>query len=153
MGQELNPVDIFGVIVQPLKVMQDERGAVMHMLRSDSLVFKHFGEIYFSEVNPGVTKAWKRHKRMTQHFSVPTGKVKFVVYDDRSDSPSCGLFGIYELGRPDAYQLLVIPPMLWYGFQGRSTSPSVIANCADMPHDPIESEQISPSLSNIHFEW
>ena len=39
---------IDGVIITPLKQIEDERGKVMHMLREDSKVFKRFGEIYFS---------------------------------------------------------------------------------------------------------
>ena len=43
---------IEGVIITPLKQIEDERGKVMHMLREDSKVFKRFGEIYFSFTNP-----------------------------------------------------------------------------------------------------
>ena len=34
---------IEGVIITPLKQIEDERGKVMHMLREDSNVFKRFG--------------------------------------------------------------------------------------------------------------
>ena len=37
---------IEGVIITPLKQIEDERGKVMHMLREDSKVFERFGEIY-----------------------------------------------------------------------------------------------------------
>ena len=42
--------NIEGVQISPLKIISDERGSVMHMLRSDSQVFKKFGEIYFSTI-------------------------------------------------------------------------------------------------------
>ena len=38
---------IEGVIITPLKQIEDERGKVMHMLREDSKVFKRFGEFIF----------------------------------------------------------------------------------------------------------
>ena len=50
------------VIVTPLKQFKDDRGKVMHMIRSDSEVFEKFGEVYFSFVNHGVTKGWMLHK-------------------------------------------------------------------------------------------
>jgi len=144
---------IKGVAIQPLKVIEDERGAVLHMLRADSPLFAGFGEIYFSQVNPGVIKGWKRHTRMTQRYAVPVGKVKVVIYDDRKGSPTEGLTLEYLLGRPDDYKLLIIPPMVWYGFQGLSEAPSIICNCSDIPHDPGESEQMDVNAQLINYAW
>ena len=47
---------IDGVVITPLKQIRDERGAVLHMLRTDAPHFAGFGEVYFSVVNPGVIK-------------------------------------------------------------------------------------------------
>ena len=74
---------IEGVLIKPLSVFSDGRGKVMQMLRSDAPFFKHFGEVYFSIVNPGIVKGWKRHLKMTQHFAVPVGNIKLVFYDNR----------------------------------------------------------------------
>ncbi len=144
---------IDGLTLFPLKQIVDERGAVLHMLRAESPVFKKFGEVYFSEVNFEVVKAWKRHKRMTQNFAVPAGKIKLVIYDDRDDSPSNGSMEELIIGRPDNYVLVRIPPGLWYGFQGLDENPSLIANCADLPHDPEESEQKPADDPYIPFKW
>ena len=38
---------IEGVVITPLKQIEDERGKVMHMLREDSKVFERFGENLF----------------------------------------------------------------------------------------------------------
>ena len=38
---------IDGVIITPLKKIDDDRGSVLHMMRNDSKSFKSFGEIYF----------------------------------------------------------------------------------------------------------
>ena len=46
-------MDIKDVIITELKVIADNRGKVMHMLRNDSNVFKSFGEIYFSTIYKG----------------------------------------------------------------------------------------------------
>lgn len=144
---------IEGVQIHPLKQMMDERGAVLHMLRNNSPLFVRFGEIYFSEVLGGAVKAWKRHTQMTQKFAVPVGRIRLVIHDDRLKSPSCGCTTEIHLGRPDNYQLVQIPPMVWYGFQGIGNTPSLLANCADLPHDPKESEVVSPSASSIPFHW
>jgi dTDP-4-dehydrorhamnose 3,5-epimerase len=141
-----------GVITQPLSQFMDDRGGVLHMLRSDSDLFVKFGEIYFSEVNPGIVKAWKYHKEKTQFFAVPIGMIRLVIYDGREGSVSKGCVTVIELGR-DNYQLVRIPPQLWYGFMGLGEMPSLIANCADMPHDPEEADQLPASSSDIPYEW
>ena len=144
---------IEGVMIQPLKQIADERGVVLHMLRCDSPIYSHFGEIYFSEINPGVTKAWKRQKIMTQHFSVPKGKIRLVIFDNRDSSKSNNTVEEIILGRPDHYNLVRIPPLLWYGFQGISETPSIVANFTDFPHNPEESENISPNHKDVPFKW
>lgn len=141
------------IVTFPLMAIEDERGAVLHMLRADSPVFTRFGEIYFSQVNPGVVKGWKRHQKMTQRFAVPFGRIKLVVYDDRDSSRDRAKITEYLLGRPDSYQLIVLPPLVWYAFQGVAETVSIIANCSDIPHDPGESEQLPLDTKSIAYSW
>jgi len=145
--------NINGVELVPLKQIVDERGKVMHMLRSDAPVFSSFGEIYFSRVLPGVVKAWKRHFRMTQYLAVPDGKILLVIFDDRDESPSKGEILKISVGQPDRYYLVKIPPMLWYGFKGLSEKWAMIANCPDMPHDPEEVKVRSMQDTRIPYKW
>lgn len=144
---------ISGVEVRPLRIIPTEGGPVLHMLKAQDPEFTAFGEVYASEVEPAAVKAWKRHKLMTQHFVVPVGRVLFVLYDDRQDSPSQGTVLEYELGRPDAYSLLTLPPMIWYGFKGLAATPSLIVNCADLAHQPDESERADLAAPWIPYVW
>jgi dTDP-4-dehydrorhamnose 3,5-epimerase len=143
---------IEGLVVHELRQISDERGKVMHMLRADSPLFTRFGEIYFSIVNPGVVKAWKRHLKMTQYFAVPVGKIKLVIYDDRKDSVSCEKVDVIEIG-VDNYCLVKIPPQLIYGFKGISSVPALVANCTNMPHDPNEVEGFDINSTEIPYKW
>ena len=146
-------IPIQGVRFFPLKVLTDERGALLHMLRLDPPTDDRYGEIYFSEINPGVVKAWKCHSRMTQRLAVPVGRVKFALYDDREGSPTRGAITTLILGRPDNYRLLVIPRGIWYGFKGVSDHASLIANCPDMPHDPSELQSASIASDVVPYRW
>lgn len=143
---------IEGVFVEKLKKIEDSRGKVMHMLRCDSPHFTTFGEIYFSTINSGIVKAWRNHLKMTQYFAVPVGKIKLVIYDDREKSSTKGEICELELGE-ESYCLVKIPPMLWYGFKGISNTSSLIANCADIPHDPDEIKRADPSDTTIPYIW
>jgi dTDP-4-dehydrorhamnose 3,5-epimerase len=80
---------------------------------------------------------------MTQHIAVPHGRVRFSLFDDRPGSATSGARVTHELGRPDRYSLLVIPPGVWYGWEALGGAPALLVNCADVPHQAGESEQVS----------
>lgn len=143
---------IHGVIVTPLRQMLDERGKVMHMLRVGDHAFQQFGEIYFSCVYPGAIKGWHIHKQMTLNYAVPHGHIKFVLYDERTDSPTRGEVQELFLG-PDHYCLVTVPPMVWNGFKGIGAEMAVVANCATIPHDPNEIDRRDPFDASIPYDW
>ena len=143
---------IEGVRVTPLRQIVDERGKVMHMLRSDAPGFAGFGEIYFSTVFPGAIKGWHVHSRMTLNYAVPVGRIKFVLYDDRTDSSTRGEIQEFFLG-PDNYQLVTVPPLVWNGFKGIGSETALVANCASIPHDPTEIDRRDPFDPAIPYDW
>ncbi len=143
---------IDGVVITPLKQMADERGKVMHMLRSDAPVFKGFGEIYFSCVYPGAVKGWHFHQKMVLNYAVPYGQIKFVLYDDRPQSKTRGQVMEVLLG-DNNYCLVTVPAMIWSGFQGMGSEMAIVANCASIPHDPQESQRKDPFDKSIPYQW
>ena len=143
---------IEGVLLHPLKQIPDERGKIMHMLKSTDPHFEKFGEIYFSCVYPGVVKGWHRHSRMTLNYAVVTGLIKMVLYDDREGSPTHGQVEEIFLGESN-YCLVKVPPMVWNGFKGVGVQPAIIANCATIPHDPKEIERVDPFTPAIPYDW
>ena len=143
---------IAGVSITPLRQIPDERGKIMHMLRSDTPGFSGFGEIYFSCVYPGAIKGWHIHSRMTLNYAVPHGHIKFVLYDDREGSPTRGELQEIFLG-PDNYCLVTVPPLVWNGFKGIGTEMAIVANCASIPHDPDEIDRLDPFDPAIPYSW
>ncbi len=142
-----------GVVISELRQFSDARGSVLHMLRCDDPDFTQFGECYFSEVLPGAVKAWKRHRVQVQQFAVPVGRIRLAIYDDRGQSRTRGQLQTIELGRPDAFLRLRVPPGVWYGFTCISEVPALLANCTDLPHDPAEGEQRSSTDPEIPYRW
>ena len=136
--------------IHKLKQIKDRRGKIMHMLRSDSKVFKKFGEIYFSTINPGIIKAWHLHKEATLNYVCLKGKIKLVLYDDRSKSSSFGKFFKIILS-PKNYYLITIPPLIWDGFKNLYNSESIIANCLDFPHN--EKEMVRKKFNDSYFKF
>ena len=104
------------IIISPLKILSDNRGKVMHMMRNDSKVFKSFGEVYFSTIYKDSIKAWHLHKENTLNYACVKGKVKLVLFDDRKESSTNGEYQEIIL-TPQNYFLITIPPNIWNGFQ------------------------------------
>ena len=152
MGRVKNLKILEDMSIKELSVIENEKGSVMHMLRSDSEHFKAFGEIYFSEVIPQAIKGWKRHTATTQNFVVPVGRIKLVLYDQRPDSRTSNMIFETELGRDD-YKMVIIPPYIWNGFKGLSKDVSIIANLIDRPHDPSESQTLDLCDVSIPYTW
>lgn len=143
---------IDGVLITPLRQIFDERGKVMHMLREDSPLFSRFGEIYFSCTHPGAVKAWHLHTLMTLNYAVIHGEIKFVLYDDREDSPTRGV--VQELFiSPENYILVTVPPLIWNGFKGVGSQTAIVANCATLPHSSEEIMRRPPTDPNIPYDW
>lgn len=143
---------IQGVVITPLKQIPDERGKVMHMLRSDAPVFSSFGEVYFSCVYPGAIKAWHQHRKMVLNYAVPSGAIKLVLFDDRLNSPTKGELQEIFMG-PDNYVLVTIPAMVWNGFKGIGTETAIVANCASIPHEPSEILRKGAHDPSIPYAW
>jgi len=141
---------IEGLILTPLKIINVLEGDVLHAMKHDDPGYVGFGEAYFSIINSGVVKAWKRHRQMTLNLVVPTGAVRFVIYDDRADSASCGNFQVITLSR-DEYSRLTIPPMVWMGFQGVDENASMLLNIADIK--PLPSEADKKKINEIKYNW
>jgi dTDP-4-dehydrorhamnose 3,5-epimerase len=149
---DLTDTSIQGLQIVPLARIPDERGTIMHMLRRTDPHFIEFGEIYFTTIYRGVVKAWHRHQEMTLNYACVHGRVKFVAYDDRADSPTQGSLVEAFLG-PDNHALVIVPPGVWNGLKGMSDPYALVANCATHPHDPARTTRLDPFGDTIDYDW
>lgn len=136
------------VITTPLNIINSPAGSVLHGIKATSSGYAGFGEAYFSQVNLGFIKAWKRHKEMTLNLIVPVGKIRFVLFDDRKKDKS--LFQEIILSS-DNYYRLTIPPMIWLGFQGLCDTGSTLLNVANIEHNPNEIDR--KNIEEIQYNW
>ena len=131
------------IIIKPLKKFNLEEGDVLHALKSTDKEFSGFGEAYFSSIKTQKIKAWKRHLKMTMNLVVPVGNVQFNFYDDQKDILINTIIGDKN------YSRITVPPMIWFGFKGLSSSTSYILNISDINHDPLEVERQPLSFLNF----
>lgn len=119
---------INGVKIKNLKVIPDERGRLMEMLRSDDSLFQKFGQIYMTTTYPGAVKAWHYHKKQTDNFVCVCGMAKVVLYDGRKNSPTYREINEFYLGTHNPV-LLQIPKMVFHGFKCVSENECTVINC------------------------
>jgi len=144
--------NIEGVKITPLKIISDDRGSVMHMMRNDSKVFDKFGEIYFSTIFKGKIKAWHLHKEATLNYACVYGEVKLVLFDERNGSSTFGEYQELLLSLKN-YNLITIPPNIWNGFKGCNDQFSIIANCLNLPHNEKEMVRLDVKDNRFKYHW
>lgn len=136
--------EVSQILVTPLKRIPLAGGDVLHGMKCSDPGYVDFGEAYFSIIEAGAVKAWKRHLRMTLNFVVPIGSAYFVFLDEQ------GAIRVEVVGA-ERYVRLTVPPGIWFGFRGLVTPYSLLMNVADIPHDPAEIER--KGQDEILFDW
>jgi len=139
---------IEGVVLTPLKIIEVKEGDVLHAMKCGDPGFSGFGEAYFSKIEPGSIKAWKRHQKMVLNLIVPIGEILLVLFDDRNKKKK--ITNEFVLS-PANYSRLTVPPMIWMGFMGLSCETSILLNIASVEHDPKEADK--KNLKDIDYNW
>jgi len=145
---------IEGVKVKKLKVIPDERGRLMEMLRADDELFIKFGQVYLTTAYPGVVKGWHYHKKQIDNMVVVKGMMKIVLYDEREGSSTKGEINEFFTGIHNPL-LLQIPPLVIHGFKCISEEEAMVINCPTETYnyeDPDEF-RIDPHKNGIPYEW
>ena len=138
------------VSLTPLKQIKNPKGDVYHALKSSEESFSEFGEAYFSTVLQNEIKGWKKHKKMLMNLVVPVGSVRFVLFDERPDSSSCGVFSEVTLSQ-DNYCRLTVPPGIWMAFEGKDKGLNLVLNIASIEHEPTEAENVD--IEQFYYDW
>ncbi len=131
-----------GVTLTPLKQITHPKGDIFHAMKASDDGFSGFGEAYFSTVNQGEVKGWKKHTEMTLNLVVVIGEIEFVVYDDNS-------FYSVKLSKNN-YQRLTVEPGLWLAFRGVSVE-NMLLNLASIEHNTNESENVD--MYGFDYDW
>lgn len=143
---------INGVSSRDLMVFENEQGGVKHMLKKNWPEFKEFGEVYFSIINPGIVKGWKKHDNTILNYTVPIGNVKVVIYDDNPKSSTYQTIQEITLGENN-HILLTIPPMVWYSFASLNNEKAIICNLINLEHDQDFHHQMDIDNELIPYQW
>ncbi|MBN2052438.1 dTDP-4-dehydrorhamnose 3,5-epimerase family protein [Candidatus Woesearchaeota archaeon] len=145
---------IVGVNVKNLRLIKDERGFLMEMLRCDDPLFKKFGQVYVSACNPGFVKGWHYHKKQTDNFIVVAGKGRILLYDQREDSATKGNSMEFIMSRDNPI-LLTIPPGVLHGFEALGKEVLMVVNIPTELYNYKEPDEfrVDPFKNDIPIKW
>jgi len=139
---------IEGVIVKKLKVIPDERGRLMEILRLDDSFFKKFGQVYMTTAYPGVVKGWHYHKIQEDNMAVIKGMMKIVLYSPFTRE-------INEIFAGENNLVLVhIPPFIWHGFKCISEKEALVVNIPSEQYNYERPDEYRESPHGvINYSW
>ncbi len=145
---------IDGVNIKHLRVIPDERGWLMEILRCDDPFYQKFGQVYMTVAYPGVVKGWHYHKLQTDHFCVIKGMLKVALADLRDKSPTKGLVNEFFMGEHNPI-LITIPPYVAHGIKGVGTEPGFLINIPTEPYNRTNPDEyrIDPHDNDIDYDW
>jgi len=150
---------IEGVEVKELKLIPDERGFLMEILRSDDPIFEKFGQVYVTGCKTGIAKAWHYHREQSDHFVCLQGKALVVLYDKREDSPTFKEIQELILEAPPCNEnrpkLVKIPPLIVHGFTALDCDEARILNVPTQlyRYDNPDEYRFQWNSKEIPYKW
>ncbi len=145
---------IHNVKIKKLKVIPDERGRLMEMLRADDELFVKFGQVYMTTALPGAVKAWHYHKKQVDNFVVVKGMMKVVLYDGREESATFREINEFFMGEHNPI-LLQIPALVYHGFKCVSRDEAIVINCPTEVYSYREPDEyrLPAHGGEIPYDW
>lgn len=145
---------IDGVKTKKLKVIPDERGRLMEILRRDDALFEKFGQVYMTTTYPGVVKAWHWHTKQIDNVVCLQGMIKLVLYDARGNSPTLGEVNEFYLGIHNPL-LVQIPAGVFHGWSCVSEEEAIVVNIPTEPYayEGPDEHRLNPHQNDIPYDW
>jgi dTDP-4-dehydrorhamnose 3,5-epimerase len=119
----------------PLKVNVDDRGYLIvfgSSGRPDAPHIPQIKEVYLvGDFGRGVIRGLHKHSKLWDHFFVSRGAAKFVLVDDREDSPTYREINTFILSERNPTSLFV-PPGVYHGWMSLEEDTQMISIANEM---------------------
>ena len=122
--------------INKLKKFDDERGSVLHGMKSNDKECFGIKEVYFSTVNYGFYKGWKKHQKMVLNLIVIEGQVLFYLADNQFSE-----FKEIIICKNDLKRITIMPNQ-WLSFTSLVKPSSKIMNIANLTNKEDITENI-----------
>lgn len=132
---KLKSVAIAGVSFRPTRPVPHDDGHVTEVARMSWDILKApIVQVHITTTMVDRVRAWGLHQRSTDRLFVVSGLIRFVVFDGRRDSPTCGRIMEVVVSEKNP-GLLTIEPNLYHGWKNIGVSEASIINMPDRMYD------------------
>jgi dTDP-4-dehydrorhamnose 3,5-epimerase len=142
---------IEGVRVKKLRVIPDERGRLMEILRVSETKVQPL-QVYLTTAYEGVIKDkehFHMHKKQTDFFCCIKGKIRLVLIDTRKNSKTKGEINEFEIGEGN-FCLITIPKGVLHAFKSLKDEAYII-NCIDHEYNRQNPDEFR--IKNKYYKW
>ena len=145
---------IDGVVTKKLRLIPDERGRLMEILRRDDDFFIQFGQVYLTTTYPGVVKAWHYHKKQDDFITCVKGMLKLALFDDRDGSSTKGEVNEFFIGDHNP-MIVKVPKMVYHGWKCVSVEEALVINVPTEPYDRENPDEfrLDPHENHVPYKW
>lgn len=147
--------EIEGVEIVRLHPHADGRGSLTPFLSlADGFWRDPVVYAYSVLIRPGMIKGWGMHRIQTDRYFVPACRLRVVLYDGRTDSPTFERY--QQLWFSEASGGLVrIPPGVWHADQNWGDGDALLMNFPTRPYDARDPDKyrVDPHGGEILFDW
>ena len=142
------------VQIKKLKVIPDDRGRLMEILRSDEDIFKNFGQVYMTTAYPGIVKAWHYHKKQDDYFTCIYGTMQLALYDGREDSATYKEVNEFTINLDNPI-LVKIPSGVYHGFKSIGDKEAIVINVPTLAYNYTEPDEyrVDAFENDIPYDW
>jgi dTDP-4-dehydrorhamnose 3,5-epimerase len=122
---------IEGVKLLPINTYVDDRGYLTQVIQETDGLMPSIKRIYVTgNFAKGVIRGYHKHSREWKGFFVPSGAAKFVLVDDRKDSPTYKNIDTFVLS-PRSSSILIIPTGVYNGWMSLDDSTILLGISSD----------------------
>lgn len=149
--------DIQDVKVVPLTTHMDDRGYLTEIARHNDAPEAHgvvhkFGQVYLvGDLTQGTIRGFHKHNILWDWFFISHGSAKFVLKDDRDDSPTNGELMTIVIGaRKPA--MVVVPPGVYHGWMSLEDDTQMISVASEY-YNSAEPDEVRIPADSFGDVW
>lgn len=145
-------------MIKDVKLVQlvahvDDRGYLIEIIRASDDHFTKFGQVYLvGDLTRGTIRAFHKHSVLWDWFFISHGAAKFILRDDRSDSPTYEEMNNFVISSRNP-GLLVIPPGVYHGWVSLEDDTQMVSTASEVYNRENPDEvRIAPDSFGVEWE-
>lgn len=134
---------------RPVVSYVDDRGYLTQVIQESDEVSPPLKRVYVvGNFGKGVVRGFHKHFKEWKCFFIARGAAKFVLIDDRDDSPTYKQIDTYILSSTNP-SILIVPPGVYNGWMSLEEG-TILIGMSNTNFDPTDDQRIDPySLGDV----